>query len=67
MKFYNSLTNEQRLEIDEEVMANLFEDWWNAKSDEGDKYLEEELMQHAPNYLKQKFNEFYGYEEGEVI
>jgi len=67
MKFYNNLTGEERQIINLEVMEHLFEDWWVAQGDEGDAYLEEELMKHAPNHLKERFNEFYGYEEGEVI
>jgi hypothetical protein len=67
MKFYNNLTGEERKLIDQGVMENLFEDWWVAQADEGDAYLEEELMRHAPDYLKRRFNEFYGYKWDEVI
>ena len=59
MKFINNLTQEQRDEIDRACMNQLFEDWCNAKADEGDLVLESYLMDFASFELQQQYGEFY--------
>lgn len=47
------------------IQQQLFEDWCNSNLDEGGEYAEFKVMQFAPDNIKQSYNEFYGYKEGD--
>lgn len=51
--------------IQVDIEQALFEDWNNANLDEGTEFAEFRFMQFAPDNLKQSYNEFYGYKEGD--
>jgi hypothetical protein len=59
VEFLESLTQDQRNEIDRACMNQLFEDWCNAKADEGSLILEAYLMDFASFELQQQYGEFY--------
>jgi hypothetical protein len=51
--------------IQQEISEQLFDDWSNANADEGDAYCEFKFMEFASPELKQQYNEYYGYIEGD--
>jgi hypothetical protein len=51
--------------IQVDIEQALFEDWNNANLDEGEAFAEWRFMQFAPDNLKQSYNEYYGYIEGD--
>jgi hypothetical protein len=51
--------------IQVDIEQALFEDWNNANLDEGEAFAEYKFMQFAPDNLKQSYNEYYGYIEGD--
>ena len=51
--------------IQVDIEQALFEDWNNANLDEGTEFAEYRFMQFAPLNLKQSYNEYYGYKEGD--
>lgn len=51
--------------IQYDIEQHLFEQWNNANLDEGHEYAEFKFMQFAPANVKQSYNEFYGYKEGD--
>jgi hypothetical protein len=51
--------------IQVDIEQALFEDWNNANLDEGTDFAEYKFMQFAPDSLKQQYNEYYGYIEGD--
>ena len=51
--------------MQQEIAEELFEQWSNKNLDEGAEYAEYEFMQYASPELKQQYNEYYGYIEGD--
>ena len=51
--------------IQQEISEQLFDDWSNANADESDAYCEFRFMEFASPELKQQYNEYYGYVEGD--
>jgi hypothetical protein len=51
--------------IQQEIAEHLFEQWSNKNLDEGSDYAEWQFMQFADDGLKQQYNEYYGYIEGD--
>jgi hypothetical protein len=51
--------------IQQEISEDLFEQWSNKNLDEGSDYAEHMFMQYASDELKQQYNEYYGYIEGD--
>lgn len=51
--------------IQVDIEQALFEDWNQSNLDEGEAYAEYKFMQFAPDSLKQSYNEYYGYIEGD--
>ena len=65
MKFIDSLSMTTQTDLDRHVQECLYEDWSNSHADEGEDYLENKIMQFASDDLKQQYNEYYGYIEGD--
>lgn len=51
--------------IQNDIEQHLYEQWNDKNLDEGVEYAEFEFMQFAPDNVKQSYNEFYGYKEGD--
>ena len=51
--------------MQQEIAEQLFDDWSNKNLDEGSDYAEWQFMQYASDDLKQQYNEYYGYIEGD--
>ena len=51
--------------IQQEIGEELFDQWSNKNLDEGSDYAEWQFMQYASDDLKQQYNEYYGYIEGD--
>jgi hypothetical protein len=51
--------------MENEVAEQLFEDWSNNNLDEGSDYAEFKFMEFASDNLKQQYNQYYGYVEGD--
>ena len=51
--------------IQVDIEEHLFEQWNNSNLDEGVEYAEFRFIQFAPDSVKQSYNEFYGYKEGD--
>jgi hypothetical protein len=51
--------------IQVDIEEQLFEDWSNNNLDEGEEYAEFKFMEFAPDNVRQSYNEFYGYKEGD--
>ena len=51
--------------MQQEIAEQLFDDWSNKNLDEGSDYAEWQFMQYASDELKQQYNEYYGYIEGD--
>ena len=51
--------------IQVDIEQHLFEQWNSKNLDEGSDYAEYMFMQFAPDSLKQSYNEYYGYIEGD--
>ena len=51
--------------IQQEISEDLFDQWSNKNLDEGADYAENQFMQYASDELKQQYNEYYGYIEGD--
>ena len=49
----------------QEIGEDLFDNWANACLDEGAEYAEREFMAYGSPELKQQYNEYYGYVEGD--
>lgn len=49
----------------QEISEDLYDNWSNKNLDEGADYAEHEFMQYASPELKQQYNEYYGYIEGD--
>jgi hypothetical protein len=50
--------------MQQEIAEELFDQWSNKNLDEGAEYAEHEFMQYASPELKQEYNNFYSYIEG---
>jgi len=51
--------------IQQEIAEHLYEQWSAKNCDEGYDYAEHMFMQFASDKLKQQYNEYYGYIEGD--
>jgi hypothetical protein len=51
--------------MQQEIAEELFDNWSNAMLDEGPAYAEYRFMEYASPELKQQYNEYYGYIEGD--
>jgi hypothetical protein len=51
--------------IQVDIEEQLFEDWSNNNLDEGEEYAEFKFMEFAPDNVRQSYNEYYGYKEGD--
>jgi hypothetical protein len=51
--------------IQVDIEQELFEQWNDRNLDEGSEYAEFKFMEFAPNNVKQSYNEYYGYKEGD--
>jgi hypothetical protein len=51
--------------MQQEIGEDLFDQWSNKNLDEGVEYAEYEFMQYASPELKQQYNVYYGYVEGD--
>ena len=51
--------------IEYDIKQQLFEDWNNNNLDEGEEYAEFKFMEFAPDNVRQSYNEYYGYKEGD--
>jgi hypothetical protein len=51
--------------IQQEIAEHLFDQWSAKNLDEGSDYAEHMFMQYASDELKQQYNEYYGYIEGD--
>jgi len=51
--------------MQQEIGEELFDQWSNKNLDEGSDYAENQFMQNASIELKQQYNEYYGYVEGD--
>ena len=63
MEFLNTLSQKEQDILDEEIKEQLFSDWLGAMADEGDKYLEQKMMQFADPELKKQYNKHYSLDE----
>jgi hypothetical protein len=51
--------------IQSDIEQQLYEDWSNNNLDEGEEYAEFKFMEFAPDNVRQSYNEYYGYVEGD--
>jgi hypothetical protein len=51
--------------IQVDIEEELFEQWNNNNLDEGTEYAEFKFMEFAPDGVRQSYNEYYGYVEGD--
>ena len=51
--------------IENDIKEQLFDDWNNNNLDEGEEYAEFKFMEFAPDNVRQSYNEYYGYVEGD--
>ena len=51
--------------IEYDIKEQLFDDWNNSNLDEGEEYAEFKFMEFAPDNVRQSYNEYYGYVEGD--
>ena len=49
----------------QEISEELFDQWSYNNLEEGEDYAENKFMQYASPELKQQYNEYYGYIEGD--
>jgi hypothetical protein len=49
----------------QEIGEELFDQWSYNNLEEGEAYAEWQFMQYASKELKQQYNEYYGYIEGD--
>lgn len=66
MEMFTDNMNEMLLgAIQVDIEQALFEDWNNSNLNEGEEYAEFKFIEFAPDNVKQSYNEFYGYKEGD--
>lgn len=51
--------------IQADIEQQLYQDWENNNLDEGEEYAEFKFMEFAPDNVRQSYNEYYGYVEGD--
>jgi hypothetical protein len=51
--------------MQQEIGEELFDQWSANNLDEGEAYAEWQFMKYASDDLKQQYNEYYGYIEGD--
>ena len=51
--------------IQQEISEELFDQWSYNNLEEGEAYAEFRFMEYASMELKQQYNEYYGYVEGD--
>jgi hypothetical protein len=51
--------------IQVDIEEHLFEQWNNNNLDESTEYAEFKFMEFAPDSVRQSYNEYYGYVEGD--
>jgi hypothetical protein len=51
--------------IQQEIAEELFDQWSYNNLEEGETYAEFRFMEYASPELKQQYNEYYGYIEGD--
>jgi hypothetical protein len=64
-QFIDTLAEHITGAIQQEISEDLFDQWSNKNLDEGPDYAEHMFMQYADDGLKQQYNEYYGYIEGD--
>ena len=64
-QFIDTLAEHITGAIQQEIAEELFDQWSNKNLDEGSDYAENQFMQYASDELKQQYNEYYGYIEGD--
>ena len=64
-QFIDTLAEHITGAIQQEISEELFDQWSNKNLDEGSDYAENQFMQYASDELKQQYNEYYGYIEGD--
>jgi hypothetical protein len=65
-KMFTDDMNEMLLNaITNDIEEHLYQQWNDKNLDEGVEYAEFEFMQFAPDNVKQSYNEYYGYKEGD--
>jgi hypothetical protein len=64
-QFIDTLAEHITGAIQQEISEDLFDQWSNKNLDEGADYAENQFMQYASDELKQQYNEYYGYIEGD--
>jgi hypothetical protein len=64
-QFIDTLAEHITGAIQQEISEDLFDSWSNRNLDEGPDYAEHMFMQYADDGLKQQYNEYYGYIEGD--
>ena len=64
-QFIDTLAEHITGAIQQEISEDLFDQWSNKNLDEGPDYAEHMFMQYASDGLKQQYNEYYGYIEGD--
>lgn len=47
--------------LEEDIKAELYQNWIDAQSDEGQDYLEYVIMSYASEDMQKLYNEHYGY------
>jgi len=65
MLFVDTLTAEEVHDIERTIMIDLYDHWHANHANEGEDVVEFEFMQFADDNLKQRYNEYYGYIEGD--
>ena len=51
--------------MQQEIAVHLFDQWSYNNLESGEDYAENQFMQFASDELKQQYNEYYGYIEGD--
>ena len=64
-QFIDTLAEHITGAIQQEISEHLFEQWSAKNLDESSDYAENQFMQFASDELKQRYNEYYGYIEGD--
>jgi len=65
MMFIDTLKSQEVKDIEKDIKDDLYDHWSSNHLNEGEDFLEFEFMQFAPDELKQRYNEYYGYIEGD--
>jgi hypothetical protein len=64
-QFIDTLAEHITGAIQQEIAEELFDQWSYNNLEEGEDYAENKFMQYASTELKQQYNEYYGYIEGD--